>query len=465
MTGSSPKLSLRAILMGPGALGTTSKRFGSCCSVACLFMREMPSTIVIRLGSPLVSVERVGEGVAEVDTVRLCPDAEVDDGPAFGVDGSTLSDAVRLRGGELGPAFAAAVAGFIRGGALAALAIDCLDREELREREVSPSATRTAFTAGLFFNLPAPEGPATGEPFGSLTEPPKPSTVDRFEPPFCLFAFARDLLIDSVIVSLAYPFSVSSTIRVAGRVWTELRFVVRFFSLASPPIPGALIEVGRRGLDGPAYVCSTSSSELSSSFPRRADERFLSMRVCQRLDGDPLEESSAPLRELPMWNRPARLPNTPRFFEGDSPRNEDDEGMFVSLGELLPARKENETCREGGTAGTGFGCCFAFVFAFPAPLLKRGFSCTSTGPSSSSSALLPPVSSMMVVLTAPFGSANSEIECAGGIWIVYGFAEGGTGGGEEARHVGSVSEPGGDTPICEADCEGAMDDTSDGALS
>ena len=81
--------------MGPGARGTTSRRLGSCFSAASLFMREIPSTMLIRLGSPVVSVERAGAGVPEVDAVRLWPGAV--DGPA---DGCTSSDAVRLRGSE-----------------------------------------------------------------------------------------------------------------------------------------------------------------------------------------------------------------------------------------------------------------------------------------------------------------------------------------------------------------------------
>ena len=95
----------------------------------------------------------------------------------------------------------------VRGGALAALTIDCFDSDELRDSDVPPSAARTAVTAGAFLTRPAFDGPATALPFparsASLTDPPKPSTVARFAVFFCLPDFARALLIDSVTVSLA----------------------------------------------------------------------------------------------------------------------------------------------------------------------------------------------------------------------------------------------------------------------
>ena len=73
ITGSSPKLSLYAMLMGPGALGTTSIRLGSCLSAASLFIREMPSTMLIKLGCPFVPlpVAAAVEVEVEVDAVRL----------------------------------------------------------------------------------------------------------------------------------------------------------------------------------------------------------------------------------------------------------------------------------------------------------------------------------------------------------------------------------------------------------
>ena len=64
---------------------------------ACLFSFEMPSTMLIRLGSPLVSVNRVfgaeEEEETETEAVRLWPDV------AFG-GGVGSRDTTRLRGKE-----------------------------------------------------------------------------------------------------------------------------------------------------------------------------------------------------------------------------------------------------------------------------------------------------------------------------------------------------------------------------
>ena len=75
MTGNSPRLSLYAMLIGPGALGTTSIRLGSCLNAASLFIREMPSTMLIKLGCPFVPLPVAAaaavEVEVEVDAVRL----------------------------------------------------------------------------------------------------------------------------------------------------------------------------------------------------------------------------------------------------------------------------------------------------------------------------------------------------------------------------------------------------------
>lgn len=161
---------------------------------------------------------------------------------------------------------------------------------------------------------------------------------------------------------------------------------------------------------------AASSSELS---PCRTNARFLSIRVCHRpfvFDGDVREGSSVSLREPPTWNRAARLPSIDPdrfldFFVGDALRVEDCSPGKLSLVGALEPRRENDTCRAGAMdawAGRVLGL----------PLLKRGFSCTSTGnaPSSSSALLPPPGSSSMVgCFRVPLGRTYSPIECAGGI--------------------------------------------------
>ena len=67
MTGNSPRLSLYAMLIGPGALGTTSIRLGSCLSAASLFIREMPSTMLIKLGCPFAPLPVAAAVEVEVE--------------------------------------------------------------------------------------------------------------------------------------------------------------------------------------------------------------------------------------------------------------------------------------------------------------------------------------------------------------------------------------------------------------
>ena len=217
ITGTSPQLSRMLLrFSGGGALGTTRRRLGSCFTADCLFIFEMPSTMLIRLGgSPFVSTNRPfgggGEGDTETEAVRLWPGVGLG-----GVVGSR--DAIRLRGSDAWrPSEAWVTNAVVRGGALAALVIDCFDSDELRERFDPPSSKSTAATAGGLFNLP--------DVSPTRTEPPLWSTEDGLETLRLLPPFARAaLLMDSVTVSLAYPFSVSAARRAVGGAWTEPRF-------------------------------------------------------------------------------------------------------------------------------------------------------------------------------------------------------------------------------------------------
>ena len=194
-------LSLYSMLIGPGACGTTSMRFGSCLNAASLFIREMPSTMLIRLGSPLaVGVRgRTVGGAAplgvDIDAARLWL------GPAFA--GCTFNDAVRFRvESDFARPSAACVTGDIRGGALAALMTDCFDIDELRD-----SAGDTAAGGPAFFSRCA-GGPASP---GILNDPPIPSMSGGLET--VRFRARVALLTDSLTVSLAYPLSASGAIR------------------------------------------------------------------------------------------------------------------------------------------------------------------------------------------------------------------------------------------------------------
>ncbi|PIL34697.1 hypothetical protein GSI_03477 [Ganoderma sinense ZZ0214-1] len=250
MTGSSPKLSLYSILIGPGACGTTSIRFGSCLNAASRFMRDMPSTMLIKLVSPVAVVgsERTVSGAGplgvDTDAVRLWP--------GLGFDGCISSDAVRLR---TAPAFArpsaACVAGDIRGGALAALIADCFDIDESRDSDGDPTGGGPAF-----LNRPE-DGPASP---GILNEPPIPSMSGGLDT--VRFRARVALLTDSLTVSLAYPLSASGAIRDGLGACTEPR-LVRFLSLATSASSSAFLA----GDGEPArtrYACEgASSSELS----------------------------------------------------------------------------------------------------------------------------------------------------------------------------------------------------------
>ena len=62
---------------------------------ACLLSFEIPSTMLIKLASPFESVLRGGEGVPEVETVRLCLLGV--EGVPLTVEEETFRDAVRFR--------------------------------------------------------------------------------------------------------------------------------------------------------------------------------------------------------------------------------------------------------------------------------------------------------------------------------------------------------------------------------
>ena len=319
---------------------------------------------------------------------------------------------------------AACDAGDIRGGALAALITDCFDTDEFRDSDGDPTAGGPAF-----FNRPE-DGPAS---FGILNDPPIAPMSGGLDT--VRFRARVALLTDSLTVSLAYPFSVSNAIRDGRGACTEPRFV-RLLSLATSSSSSAFFA----GDDEPPrirYACDgASSSELS----RCTAAMFCSVRVRQRafFDGDPFGESMSE-REPPTWNSAAKLPSTPRRFVGDSLRIVYEPVALPSL--VFGWRRENEWWREG--------------VDFALPLLKRRFSCTSNWTHSGfsfSSSLLPLSSTIVAGCAAPFGTVYSEMECAGGIWRVYGCGDIERGRGEAERHVESMGLLGGELwPTCDAD--------------
>ena len=140
------------------------------------------------------------------------------------MDGWTSSDVVRLRAPAsifVRPRAACVVVGDIRGGALAELVIDCFDSDELRDSDGDPTAGGPAF-----FNRPE-DGPAS---FGILNDPPIAPISGGLDT--VRFRARAALLTDSLTVSLAYPFSVSSAVRDGRGACTEPRFV-RLLSLAT----------------------------------------------------------------------------------------------------------------------------------------------------------------------------------------------------------------------------------------
>lgn len=124
---------------GGGAFGSTSKRLGSCFAHAWRFSFATPSTMLMRLGTSVSRVrpDRWGD---DTEFPRLCPFAG---GGGLGLDaGSLISiDAVRLCAGGVVCCWledADADVGERISGWVGVEAADCLDREELRERDVWP---------------------------------------------------------------------------------------------------------------------------------------------------------------------------------------------------------------------------------------------------------------------------------------------------------------------------------------